>query len=230
MKVRGVDGCHAGWFAVSLGPNGDLSAEIFDSAALLFEAKGYSVTAIDIPIGLPSRSPRRCDIEARTILGDRKSSVFPAPLRGTLLAKTYEHACKISEQAIHKKLSQQTFALLPKIRDVDEYLRRHPDAIPRVKEVHPEVSFTFWNNRRPMKYSKKSGFGFLERITLVNSRFPGNAERFRGDFSASKVSDDDILDALAALWSAIRIQSSDALCVDPQGAKDEQQLPMNIWA
>ena len=31
-----------------------------------------------------------------------------------------------------------------------------------VREIHPEVSFYFWNGQRPMRRSKTSGFGFLK--------------------------------------------------------------------
>ena len=37
--------------------------------------------AIDIPIGIPEAGARPADREARALLGPRRNSVFPAPVR-----------------------------------------------------------------------------------------------------------------------------------------------------
>ena len=81
-----------------------------------------------------------------------------------------------------------------------------------------------------MKCPKASGFGFVERFRLVDQRFPGAAENIRGEFRGSDVADDDILDALAALWTAIRLASNFAVRIGPEIANDERGLAMNIWA
>jgi hypothetical protein len=64
-------------------------------------------------------------------------------------------------------------ALLPRIRDLDCLLRQNSDLLNTVFEVHPEVCFHYWNNRRPMRYSKHSGFGFMERFQLVEQSYRG---------------------------------------------------------
>jgi predicted RNase H-like nuclease len=68
--VRGVDGCPAGWLCVSLDVEGRKPiARIFADAEALLRDGDCAVTAIDIPIGLTSARARRCDIEARRLLG-----------------------------------------------------------------------------------------------------------------------------------------------------------------
>lgn len=229
--VRGVDGCVAGWLAISGDAiGGQPSSHVFSNASALFERDDWAVTAIDIPIGLPSKGPRECDVAARRLLQDRRSSVFPAPLRCTLSADTYEHACRLSAVASGKKLSKQAFAILPKIRQVDDFLRRQPLRAAAVREVHPEVCFTYLNGGRPMQYAKLSGFGFVERFRLIEQAFPGSAERFRKEHPAKQVSDDDILDALAALWTALRLHASTAVRIGSEDSRDEVGLPMSMWA
>lgn len=229
--VRGVDGCGAGWLTISVDTNGGQpTSSVFRDANALFESDDWAVTAIDIPIGLPSKGPRDCDVAARRLLGDRRSSVFPAPLRCTLSADTYEDACAASAAASGKKLSKQAFAILPKIRQVDDFLQNAPLKSASVHEVHPEVCFTYWNGGRPMQYAKLSGFGFFERFLLIEHTFPGVAERCRKDHPAKDVSDDDILDALAALWTALRLHASTAVRIGPENARDEVGRPMNMWA
>jgi predicted RNase H-like nuclease len=77
-----------------------------------------------MPIGLPERGPRACDLEARRLLGPgRASSVFPAPIRPVLVATSYDDACQIRLQVEGKKLSRQAWVIVPKIREVDDMLR-----------------------------------------------------------------------------------------------------------
>ena len=229
--VRGVDGCKGGWLCLSLDVNAEKpAAQIFPDAKSLLESDPGAITAIDIPIGLPSDKPRQCDIEARRLLGPRRSSVFPAPVRSAVEAASYDLACAASETACGKKLSKQTYALLPRIRDLDCLLRQKPDLVNTVFEVHPEVCFFHWNNRRPMRYSKHSGFGFMERFQLVEQVYCGAAEDIRQSVLPKDVSDDDILDALAALWTAHRIHSGNAVCISDKREKDEFGLPMQMWA
>lgn len=49
-----------------------------------------------MPIGLGENGPRPCDQAARRFLGQRGSSVFPAPVRAVLAATTYVQACELS--------------------------------------------------------------------------------------------------------------------------------------
>lgn len=229
--ICGVDGCKGGWLCLSVNGNGSKPmAQVFPDAKSFLEFSTGAITAIDIPIGLPSNKPRQCDIEARYILGRRRSSVFPAPVRSAVEADSYGRACAASENACGKKLSKQTYALLPRIRDLDCLLRQKPELLKTVYEVHPEVCFYYWNNRRPMRYSKHSGFGFLERFELVEQSYRGVAEEIRQSIQPKDAADDDILDALAALWTAHRIQSDNADRVSTKQEYDEFGLPMQMWA
>lgn len=231
-RIRGVDGCKGGWLSVSMDlRSGEIRGEIHEDAATLFRATVYGVTAIDIPIGLSPRGSRACEGEARAILGPRKNSVFPTPVRATLETTSYEAACEVSFAACGKRLTKQTHAILPKIRDVDQVLRESPDLLEHVFEVHPEVCFYFMNEQQPLSRSKKSGFGFLGRYRLVNESFPGAADHLRTALDHSTVADDDILDALAALWTARRIDSRTAVRLPrSREERDECGLPMQMLA
>ena len=228
--VRGVDGCPAGWLSLSLdAEDGTPTPQVFGDTASLLCQPG-DLTAIDIPIGLASSGVRRCDEEARLLLGPRRSSVFSAPVRAALAADTYKTACEASRLACGKALSQQSYALLPKIRDVDDELQRVHGLSIAVREVHPEVSFYFWNGNRPMQYPKKTGFGFMERFRLVDRLWGGAATAVRNTVPRAEASDDDILDAFAALWTARRIHAGTATRLPAEKEIDEFGLPMHMWA
>jgi len=232
MNLRGVDGCPAGWIAASLDlETGRVTGEVFPpDAVTLLQNSSAAVTAIDIPIGLPSGTRRKVDGEARSLLGPRASSVFPAPDRSTLTANRYQQACAASLAACGKSLSQQTYAILPKIRAVDALLQQDLGLRERVFEVHPELCFFFWAGQKPMRYPKRSGFGFVERFELARSAFGRAAEEIREAIPKSEAGDDDILDALAALWTAQRIHSGGVVRLPLVEELDECGLPMQMFA
>lgn len=231
--VGGVDGCPDGWLlARNTSDPSRVDVRVFARFDDLLDSnRDLEIVAIDIPIGLTTQGPRPTDRAARAFLGPRGSSVFPAPVRAALDAPTYREACNLSFAAHGKKLSKQSFAILPKIREVDRVLREDPFAAARVREIHPEVSFCVWNGDRPMEHPKRSGLGFAERHRLVESRFAGAFETARRAIPRGTAANDDILDALAALWSAHRIKIGTARCV-PAGetSRDDVGLPMSIWA
>jgi predicted RNase H-like nuclease len=230
MILRGVDGCPGGWLAVALDlSNGRVTPEVFPDAASLFRDPAL-VTAIDIPIGLPGSQRRLVDGEARRLLGPRASSVFPAPARVTLDALSYEEACEASHVACGKRLSRQSYAILPKIRDVDTALRQRPQLAERVFEIHPELCFYFWAGCQPMRHPKRTALGFAERLDLVRTVFGDAAESIRKEVPRAQANEDDILDALAALWSAQRIHSGTAIRLPAEEERDKLGLPMQMLA
>ena len=144
MIVMGIDGCRAGWVAMSQDLITDLVSwqllNRIDGLASLLPVP--SVVALDIPIGLPERGVRACDVAARRLLGHpRGSSVFPAPIRPILDTGSYAEACEIRFAVEGKKMSRQAWGIVPKIREVDGFLRGNPAFQPTVHEAHPEVSF-----------------------------------------------------------------------------------------
>ncbi len=125
--VGGLDGCPVGWVLVATPADGKGSScvKVVTDLGRVFDALDsgeLAAVSIDIPIGLPACGPRLCDVEARKLIGERRSSVFPAPLRAVLAARTYDEAATISRSISDKSLSKQAFAILSKIRDVDDLI------------------------------------------------------------------------------------------------------------
>ena len=73
-SVAGVDGCRAGWVMVRRDAAGRFAAPLV--VAALDDLPETDMVVIDIPIGLPESGRRACDLEARALLGPRRSSVF----------------------------------------------------------------------------------------------------------------------------------------------------------
>jgi hypothetical protein len=231
--LLGVDGCRAGWLAIAAALEGpEVSCQLHQNAEALVASTDWQLMAIDIPIGLPEQGSRACDQEARSRLGARRSSVFPAPIRAVLQAEDHQQACAISRQLQGKGISCQSFNIVAKIRSIDLLLQANRSLQQRIHEVHPELIFQQWNGGQPMQHGKKTAQGKQDRRQLVESEFPGAWESIRRQHRRADVADDDILDALAALHTARRLQQGEALQLPMQAAQefDATGLPMRISA
>lgn len=227
----GVDGCRGGWIAVS-DWGGSIDARVHDNwLSLVGDANPDALIAVDIPIGLPARGARTYDVEARRFLGvPRGSSVFPAPVRACLVSGSYEAVAARHRRADGRGLSKQAFNLLPKIRQLDEYLLEHTRDIPRIYEVHPEVSFATWNGGQALLHSKVKAAGRAEREQLIDAIWQGERERLWSRARFGGCRPDDLNDAFAALWTAVRIARGTA-CRRPRAMEtDEHGLRMEIVA
>src|SRR5208283_3813221 len=188
--VAGIDGCKGAWISVSMETD---SRHLFWSkhyllSDLLEQIGTAKIIGIDIPIGLPEKGSRACDLEARRLLKKRGSSVFPAPILAVLGANGYESACDIRSGIEGKKMSQQAWAIVPKVGEVDLLLRQRPEYRPVLHEVHPEVSFYFMGNNKPNSYSKKKGLGMDERIKKLSPFFEINSDYVRAMQHAHRTS------------------------------------------
>lgn len=223
--IVGIDGCKGAWISVSL--ETDSRQLIWDKHHALSDFlvnRNAKIVGIDIPIGLPEKGPRVCDKKARRLLGKRGSSVFPAPIRAVLGARDYKTACDIRAVIEGKKMSQQAWAIVPKIGEVDLLLQRRPEYKSVLHEIHPEVSFYFMGDNKTNSYSKKNKLGIEERIEKL-SRFFEISDSYvtaiRRQYGTSK---DDIIDALAALWSAERILRGENVILHEDGTAEGARI------
>lgn len=221
-----MDGCSAGWiaFKVDIATRAS-SAELIDLPSLLQQRPStLACLGIDIPIGLLDGS-RTCDTAARQLLGwPRRNSVFSPPCREALAAKGYSDACNVNSRVTNKKMSQQAWGIAPKIKQLDDAICR--GCQDWVYEVHPEVSFWAMAGKRPMEHRKKSPAGCTERLTLLRPVFDQI-----DDFLANRprgVEKDDLLDAAAAAWSALRIARGEGQRVSAE-QEDSVGLRACIW-
>ena len=230
--VCGADGCRGGWVAVYHDlRTGKLSSRVVGDIGEIGETSPKpSVIAVDIPIGLTDKGARSCDMLARRLLGVRASSVFPAPLRQVLRATSHAEASAISRSLSGKGMSIQAWGIVPKVRQVDAALWKDRTLREMVREVHPEVSFYYLAGGHPMKASKKSQLGRDERIKLLRTVYGAEVDRLVGKGRRDICAADDILDAVAATWTAARILNGGAVVIPDQRHKDRFGLYMEIIA
>lgn len=222
-KFVGVDGCPYGWFSVGLDNGDGYEVKAFRKFRELLDHYGEAkLVLVDIPIGLPQgEEGRDCDPEARQLLGrPRGSSVFPTPTRRTVTQAAESpgdyHGAAVTEHRFAEKcISTQSFAIAPKIAEVDTVLLdRGVSATPPVREVHPEVCFWALNNRQPMRFRKQKREGERERLRVLQGIEPLTQAIYdcaTETYRRKQVARDDILDSLvAAVTAKLGIGCSDS--------------------
>jgi len=193
----GVDAHKRGWVAVVLSDGsfaGAVTASTF--AALLSELADAQVIGVDIPIGIDGPHPRPADAAARKFIGKRWASVFLTPPRTALESPDYTSARLLARKDFDFGLTAQSFALAPRILEVDRAAQEDP----RIIEVHPEVSFRAMVGEE-LSASKKTWNGMRQRMAILESA----SIVIPSDLGVvGSVPVDDVLDAAAVAWSAHR--------------------------
>lgn len=232
MNHLGVDGCKAGWIAVTK-DCGELIYRIYPNAQDLVAAfPNAERILIDIPIGLPwNAAPiRPCDRLARDVLGPRRSSVFPVPCRAAAYAESLEAARTANLNELDRSLPQQSWGICKKIAEIDGLLQRKQRLRKIVREVHPEVCFWGLAGGAPMQHNKKTKGGLSERLTLL-SRFEPDARHLLEQVQANEmrkhVAADDVLDALVSyVVSSAPYETLQVMQAEPLA--DQTGLPMEM--
>jgi predicted RNase H-like nuclease len=232
MVYTGVDGCKGGWLAIVLRGDGNLGHYLARDIKEIWKlCNDAGLILIDIPIGLKEegREERLCDREARKKLIHSRSSVFRAPCRQATLASNYDDAKKINSENTGKGLSKQAWGIVPKIKEVDMFLRQNKAARKVIRETHPEICFWALNNYIPMEFNKKTPRGREDRIRILKGYHPETEKlvySVKNEYG-SKVSGDDVLDALAAAVIASKVSKKPATLPD-KPERDAAGLPMEI--
>lgn len=201
----GADGCKKGrWIAFLADEHLNCYSVLFDDIKALFQAcSAARQILIDVPIGL-NDTRRECDTDARAFLSPFGSSVFSSPIRSVLEAENRLEADKISRSIVGRGVTAQTWGIVPRIRDTDQFLRATPAARAIIRECHPEVCFRALAGS-PILESKKTIEGAEARL-IVLERYVPEARRLVQEACAGRpktvLSKDDAIDALVALVTA----------------------------
>ena len=230
----GIDGCKSGWICVAIHDLNKWEINVFTSINEIWtKYSNTELILIDMPIGLRDSGPlpRLNDAEARKLLTrKRSSSVFPTPCRAVLSVSTYIEANEKNRQMTGKGLSKQTWNITPKIKEVDEFLRKTPKAREVMIETGPEICFMALNKGRPLEYYKKKEEGITERIRLLKSYSSISNKVLKESqekLDSKNVAKDDVFDALVLAFSAAL--GKEKIKFIPQDYEyDSMGLPMRV--
>jgi len=237
MKAIGVDGCKKGWVYVSISKEKCNYGVCKDISELVSKVDSDAQILIDMPIGLPDKSFRQCDIQARETIGIRGSSVFNVPTRTAIYTKDEVEAKAINKSLTGKMFSIQLWCIVPKIIQLDTYLTENPNQVQRIKESHPEVAFWSLNNKIPLQFKKKDKnktiyTGVEERLNILMKYDKRARDIYNCILSKTKrknVQRDDIVDALCLAITQLLISKNNIKSIPNEIIKDEKGLNMNIY-
>jgi predicted RNase H-like nuclease len=248
LVAVGADGAPRGWLLACLYADASvrrdamvwqtqlvLAADIEAVATFRDRAGAAAHVAIDVPIGLPdSVRFRRCDEQARDLLGKRRNAVFAPPARYMLAAAgDYGRIRELVERERErdpaaKSLSAQAAGITRKVREVDDFVRADRASERWLWECHPELSFRAMNDGA-VPPDKHRASGVLERLRLVRAVFPDAEERLAAaPWGRKEATLSDILDAYAALTSALACVREDQEELGDGERDAGEDLPMRM--
>lgn len=225
-RVLGVDGCRDGWVGVAPDPAGPRAYAAPDLATLvaLAEQDGpVGTIGVDIPVGLLDEGWRLADGLAAASLGRRRSSIFTTPVRAALEARDHAAGVLVSRERSGGGFSIQAWGLRTKVLEVDRLVRGGED---RVSEVHPEVTFARMAGH-PAHHPKKTWAGQQERLCLLAL---SGIDLTRLTGCTGSAAPDDVIDAAAVAWSALRVVRGEAVSLPDPPQRVPYGLHAAIWA
>jgi predicted RNase H-like nuclease len=234
LDYVGIDGCRAGWIAIGITDEGEMTHEIIrDEETLEAVIQKAQKVFIDIPVGLNSEEyTRACDQELRDTLGsDYSSSIFDPPIRPALHAPTYAEACMQSYSYTEKKVTLQAWNIVPKIRMVDQILQDQEEIREKIYESHPEFLFMRLNGGNTLQQKKKTKKGLRHRLSLIENQHDDAKDVFRQlkeDYRRNEVAEDDIVDAMVLSHFAWRSRNEEVQTLPDEPPVDETGITMAI--
>ena len=222
MRVVGVDGFRRGWVTVWIHNNGSRDFELIEHISQVTKYHPR-LALIDIPIGL-NDTFRACDLAAREVLGACRSRVFLGTRRFLLQPEVmadFERANNFAKCKDGQGVSKQLFAILPKIREVDDLLAKLPDT--PLRETHPELVFFRLNTNCSLP-NKKTEQGRKQRYYILRREGLDALDSWCSRLKGTGAKIDDLFDACAAALAAVN--PTRLSCVREV---DEKGLPMEMW-
>ena len=225
----GVDGCRGGWIAAVL-DQGELRLERYDSISSIVNAyPTFDAFMIDMAIGLRnSKEQKRPDHAAKIVLGAKASTVFPIPSREAVYAEGEEAQKEANRNTLGKSLAKQSLAIIPKIRELDEFFDVHPEYKNRILESHPEVAFARLNGSVVMSRKKEEPGLSVRRHILSEYLDKNDLSGLYDKAKELECGQDDLIDAicLAVIGAMYAHGQTETLPEEPE--KDEKGLLMQL--
>jgi len=128
-----------------------------------------------------------------------------------------------------EKLTKQTFAILWRIREWMSGCAHGPTYRSEFWRCTQSCASTRGTAKPRWRIGRRAP-RFQERHRLCEGWLPGAFDRVRDGYAGSEVADDDILDAIAALWTAERLMTGQARRVPEEPDRDPCGLPMQMLA
>ena len=225
-----------GWFGAAIDDANRWDCDLFPCLWSLWHTyRDADVILVDMAVGLPDvdHGRRECDRLAKQLLGSRHPGVYYAPIRDAIYQPSLSAAKQLNEVAGFS-IQNQTWSIVPRIREVDEFLDAQPGARDRIRETRAEVCYhTFAGSQ--LEHPPTTSEGTAERRTILASISPGATAALDAAIAtfttppyAPTVTDAKaIRDAFVTALTARR-DSTERATLPLAPPTDERGLPMSI--
>ena len=193
----GLDGFRFGWVAAWIDDVGRQGFDYSSSLLRLLQIPHKSAM-VDIPIGLPDKGYRNCDLKAQEWLG---SSVFLGARRSLFKFESPDEANSYywNHEGKGFGISRQLWCLKYKIKEVDDIMTPSRQCV--VSETHPELVFWARNGKQALE-KKKTDAGRKERMRILKNLGFSEIERWLELRFGTGIGRDDLIDACACAIAA----------------------------
>lgn len=228
----GIDGCKNGWLAVNITPDG-FEVDTFNNIEeICAKFREFDCMIIDMPIGLPeSDEDVRPDADARKLLSHRSSCIFNTPCRQSVFAGNYPEANEINRAHLGKGLSRQSFAIINKIREIDDFIKLTPEYVNKIMESHPEICFAMLSpTKRPINEAKNTAEGKNIRISILQRHYDKTTDfivHVRNNPKLRKI-EVDCIDALCLAITGMLGMESGFKYIPEKPSNDRRGLRMQM--
>ncbi len=216
----GIDAFPRGWVAAYLHEDGSQEFDYAPTVDRLLTVP-YSRAMIDVPIGLPPRGYRACDIEAIGRVGSR---VFLGARWGVWSFKCYKDANARYWSDNDKGIPKQLWCIRDNLRQINQLMT--PELQSRFLETHPELVFLRLNGDRQLD-PKNSIPGRAQRVSILQENGFGQIDRWLNQRYGTHIKRDDLIDACACAIAAR--DSKERLPTHRNPPIDERGIRMEIW-
>jgi predicted RNase H-like nuclease len=140
----------------------------------------------------------------------------------------------VNQSIMGKGLSKQSFAISPKIREIDEFLKRRPELKDMLQESHPELCFAVLASNSsfilPLYNSKHTPDGHEDRVDTLQEYYSGTYEVIDYVKNNPKLCKlmEDCVDALCLAVTAWLGSKHGYKTVPFNPPKDNRGLPMQM--
>jgi len=230
----GIDGCKKGWLVVNITLDG-FEVDIFNNIEeICARCREFDCMIIDMPIGLPESgrdAELRPEADARKLLAHRSPCIFNTPCRQSLFAENYLVASEINRAHLGKGLSKQSFAILNRIREIDDFLNQAPEYANKIMESHPEICFAMLSpTRKPINESKYTSEGKEIRINILRQHYDQTIDFIEHIGSSPKLCEmeEDCIDALCLAVTGMLGMESGFKYIPESPCNDRRGLRMQM--
>lgn len=214
----GIDGTPGGWVAVYLDDEGrsDFQYACYVDDLLRCD---HDRAMIDIPIGLPQSAYRRCDIEARKLVGSR---VFLGARWGVWDFENHKEANESYWAAGDRGISIQLWSIRDKLQEVNTQITQTRQL--KLLETHPELVFHRLTGQ--VLPGKKSSVGRDQRCAILRANGIDQIDHWLKRRRGTPIRSDDLIDAAACALVARQYVGKLPSGVDET---DHRGIRMEIW-